>query len=98
MIFGEMCVLSLIYSYVANVVSVQYVVSLLFAAVYFLITGRMFFNILLCFCLFCSFVLYFVYSLFSYCFSFEYTCLFRISIQVYRQLPPGGIPSCSKEI
>jgi len=68
MIFGEMCVLSLIYSYVANVVSVQYVVSLLFAAVYFLITGRMFFNILLCFCLFCSFVLYFVYSLFSYCF------------------------------
>jgi len=66
-ILGEMCVLSLIYSYVADVCSVQYVVSLLFASVcYFLITRLTFLNILFFFGWFFCFC--FLYSVFLYCF------------------------------
>jgi len=51
--------------------SVQYVVSLLFASVcYLLITRLLFFNTLYMFVfLVCLFVLYFVYSVFLYCFA-----------------------------
>jgi hypothetical protein len=73
LIFGEMCVFSLIDSYVAVCMfcAVRCVcVSLLFASVcYWLITRFRFFNILFMFVfLFCLFVFYFVYSVFLYCF------------------------------
>jgi len=42
--------------------------------------------------LFCKFVFYFVYSVFSYYFvsPLVYSCLYPIFVQVYRPLPPGG--------
>jgi hypothetical protein len=47
----------------------------------------------LCFVfLFFVFVFYFVYPVFLYCFSFVYSCLFPIFVQVYRPLPLGGNP------
>ena len=72
-IFGEMCVLTLIYSHVAVCSSEQYVVELSFASICcLLITRLMFLNILFKFVfLFCVFVFYFVYSVFLY-----FLCIF----------------------
>jgi hypothetical protein len=68
LIFGEMYVLSLIFSYVAVCMfcAVRFVVSLLCASVcYWLIIGFRFINILFMFVfLFCMFILYFVHSVF----------------------------------
>ena len=71
MVLGEMCVLSLIYIYVAVCMfrAVQYVVSLYASVCYFLTTRLMFYNIifLFVFCfLFCVFVLLCVLFLLVY--------------------------------
>ena len=79
--------------------SVQYVVPLLFASLYyFLLIGLTFFNILcMIVFLFCMFVFYFVYSAFCIVLCAVspsvYSCLFPIFVQVYGPLPPGGNPN-----
>ena len=79
--------------------SVLYVASLLFASIcYFLIIDLCFFLIFFL-CLF-SFCVYLFPILCILCFcivlctvsSLAYSCLFPISVQVYRPLPPGGNP------
>jgi len=65
MILGEMCVFSLIYIYVAVC---RFPLIIICFYLSFLITHTMFVNILMFDFLFYMFVLYFVYSLFLYCF------------------------------
>ena len=73
---------------------------ILFASLcHFLITRLMLFNTLFMIAfLFCTFVLYFVYSVFLFCAAlcivcpFVYSCLFPNFVQVYRPLPSGGNP------
>jgi len=93
-----MCVLSLIYSYVA-VCTVQCVVSLLFVSLcYFLITGLCCSVFLLCLFLFCTFVshLYILcfFNSFVYCLSF---CIqLSVSLLLLHSLPTtstGGHPT-----
>jgi len=100
MVLGETYVLSLIYSYVADVCSVQYVLSLLFASVcYFLITRHTFLNILfiLVFCFLFLFsvlcVLCFLFTVLCIVSPYVYSYLFPILIQVYPPLPPAGNPT-----
>jgi len=74
---------------------VQYVVSLLLAALcYFLITQLMFYNILSMFVLLlCIFDLYFVFYIVLCIVSpIVCSCLFPISVQISRPLPPGENP------
>ena len=93
MICGEMCVLLLIYSYVAVCMycAVRCVVSLLFVSIcYFLIT-RLTFLVLFCalysiLCILCFCIVLCVVS------PFVHSCLFDIFVKVYRPLPPGGNP------
>ena len=91
-ILGEMCALSLIYSYVAVSRFVQYVVSLLLASFcYFLITQLLFFlNIVF---MFVSYVFDFVYSVFLYC--FVYCFSFCTSLQT---TATGCHTNCSIQI
>ena len=70
-IFGEVCVLSLIYSYVAvcKFCAVHNVTIIRFHLLFYDYSTNVFFNILFVFViLFCVFVLYFGYSVFLYCF------------------------------
>jgi hypothetical protein len=70
--------------------------SFIITRLYLLIIRRMFFNIIFIFVSFLCFYVFFVYSAFLccfvYCFSFVYSCLFPIFVQVYWLLPPGGNP------
>ena len=97
MIFSEMGLLSLIYSYVAvcRFCAVRCVIIICF---YLLFSNHMtyVFSILFMDFLFCIFVFYFVYSVFLYFLCtvshFLYSCLFPIFVQGYWPLPPGGNP------
>ena len=60
MILGEMCALSLIYSYVAVCRFVQYVMSFVISVRYVLISRLMLFNTKFVCLLFCIFVFYFM--------------------------------------
>ena len=98
MLLGEMCVLSLVYTYVAvcRFCAVHCLIIMRFSW-YFLITRLMFLILFLClcsylyvcflFCVFCVFCI--VLCIVS---PFVYSCLFPIFVQVYRPLPPGGNP------
>jgi len=91
-------VLSLIYIHVAVCSSVQYVVKLFASICYLLITRLTFLNILFMLVfLFCTFVSYFVRSVFFVLFYLLFLLLFitvppPMCVQVYRPLPPGGNP------
>jgi hypothetical protein len=93
--FGEMCVLSLIYSYVAicRFCAVHCLVIICFSC-YFIITRLMFFNIFLrllsILCILCCIVLCTVSP-------FVYNCLFTVSVQVYQPLAPGRNPTAVNE-
>ena len=92
MILGEMCVLSLIYIYVAVCMfrAVQYVVSLYASVCYFLTTRLMFYNIIFFVC--------FLFPILCFCIALcivspcVYSRLFPIFVQVYRPLSPVGNP------
>jgi hypothetical protein len=98
MFLGEMCILSLIYRYVAVsrfcavrcFIIICFYLGFLFTWLndfyYYFCVGFLFyifvFLIFIVFVLFCVLFLLFVYS-----------CLFPIFVQVYRPLPPGGNPT-----
>ena len=100
LIFGEMCVLSLIYisAAVYRFCALSCVFFFFASVCHFLIIQFMF----LLFLLYLFFVFYFVYSMFLYCFMLFYIVLYIVSpfmlslsyfVQDYRPLPPGGNPT-----
>jgi hypothetical protein len=95
-ISGEMCVLSLIYSYVA-VNRFCAVRCLIIMCLYLLFSNysTLFFKLFFTCFLFCKhdlcFVYFYVFILFCIVFSaLVYSCLFPLFVKVYRPLPPGG--------
>jgi hypothetical protein len=86
MIWVEMCVLSLIYIYVAvcRFCAVSCVIIICFS---FLFTFYVYFPALYVCFLFCAFVLFCVL------FTFVYSSLFPVFVQVYQTLPPSGNPT-----
>jgi hypothetical protein len=98
MIFGEMCVLSLVYIYVAvcRFCAVRCVIIISFSLLFSIYSTYVFLTFFLCFssfvCLFsilCVLCFCVVLWIVSY---FVCSCLSPIFLQVYRPLPPGGNP------